>query len=114
MKKVFYVPFLLIALFALFNINSARASHCVGGDITYTYQGPNQYLITFRFYRDCAGIPAPTQAQICYSSANCGLNGTVILFPIPGTGLEIPPSVCLPSTVSTCQGGSGYGVQEWI
>ncbi len=95
----------------------SRASHNVGGEITYTYTGiPNTFLITYKFYRDCSGIPAPTQISLCYSSVNCGQNGTIDLFPIAGTGNEIPPSPCVPPPTggSTCNGGTGYGVQEHI
>ncbi|HKR05631.1 MAG TPA: gliding motility-associated C-terminal domain-containing protein [Bacteroidia bacterium] len=115
MKKVLYFQILLLTLLlGAFSSKTAEASHATGADLTYTYQGPNQYLLTFRYYRDCAGIPAPGTVTICYSSASCALNGTVILNTIPGTGLEIPPSPCLPATTTSCNGGSGYGVQEWI
>ena len=69
---------------------SSMASHNVGGEITYQYTGvANTYEITYKFYRDCFGIPAPTQISLCYSSTSCGTSGTIDLFPIPGTGNEI-------------------------
>lgn len=33
----------------------AKASHIVGGTINYRFIGNNQYLITFKIYRDCNG-----------------------------------------------------------
>lgn len=96
---------------------AGKASHFVGGEITYTYTGvPNTYLITFKFYRDCSGITPPTQIPLCYSSDSCGVTGTIDLFPIPGTGQPIPPSPCVPVPPggTTCTGGTAYGVEEHI
>ncbi len=84
------------------------ASHNTGGDISYTYTGvANTYLLRYRFYRDQAGINAPAQINLCYSSLSAGLNGNAILLPAPGTGTLIPASPCVPA-------GSGYNIEEWI
>ncbi|HEX5001979.1 MAG TPA: gliding motility-associated C-terminal domain-containing protein [Bacteroidia bacterium] len=112
--KRFFTLAAAIIMVALTSVSfEARASHAVGMDITYTYVGPNQYLITARFYRDCGGITAPTSLSINYTSS-CFTGGNITLPAIPGTGLEIPPSPCLPAVTSTCNGGTGYGVQEWV
>lgn len=110
---------LLIAVILGFMIGlmptETRASHNTGGDITYAYTGtPNTFLLTYRFYRDCSGIPAPSQIQLHYGSATAAFHGCVTLLPIPGTGNQIPNSVCVPVVTTTCNGGTGYGVQEWI
>src|SRR5262245_47364761 len=58
--------------------NQAHATHAVGGELTYTCQGPNLYLVTLNFYRDCNGVAAPTNCnnglQFNVASANCGAN----------------------------------------
>ena len=113
MKK-FFTLVAAIAIAALSMVSSKTyASHAVGADLTYQYVGPNQYLLTLRFYRDCAGISAPPTVNIGYFSS-CFPSGSITLNPIPGTGLEIPPSNCLPPTTTWCNGGTGYGVQEFI
>jgi len=116
MKKVLYYPILLVTLLiTLASISKTFASHAVGGDLTYQYLGPLQYQLTFRFYRDCSGIAAPTQVTICYNSDSTGLSGQVTLNPIAGTGQPIAPSLCVPCTGGTqCTGGSCYGVEEYI
>ncbi len=103
----------LIFIFILFvQLNKARASHAMGADITYSYVGPNQYLVTFSFYRDCSGIPAPSLLMIdIYSS--CSLNvPSVNLSPSPSSPIQISP-LCT-SSISTCNGGVFIGLEEWV
>lgn len=91
--------------------NEAFASHAQSADITYQCLGGNQYRINLSFYRDCAGVAAPTTASIDISSASCGQNLTLTLNPITGTGIEVSP-IC--SQMATqCSGGSYPGVQEY-
>ncbi|HNQ13643.1 MAG TPA: gliding motility-associated C-terminal domain-containing protein [Bacteroidia bacterium] len=116
MKKLCTLFAASLLLLGVFFSTESRASHIVGMDITYEYTGiPNQYILTARLYRDCAGITAPTTLSLCYSSISCGLNGTVIMNQIPGTGQQIPIPPCIPNPGPTsCQGGTSYGVQEYI
>lgn len=112
-KQILLIAIFVSAIIGLIPVAS-KASHNTGGDVSYTYLGPNTYLLRYRFYRDCSGISAPTSVSACYRSTLLGFSSTITLNPIPGTGNEIPPSPCLPPVVSTCNGGSGYGVQEYI
>ncbi len=114
MKKFFtLVAATLLTALSLISTDS-YGSHAVGADITYTYVGPNQYLITVRFYRDCAGIDAPLTHVINYTGCGGTLSGSVTLNQPTGSGLEIAPSPCLPAVTTSCNGGTGYGVQEYI
>ncbi|MCX6290680.1 MAG: gliding motility-associated C-terminal domain-containing protein [Bacteroidetes bacterium] len=120
MKKFTLIQLLIAGLFLLFS-NTTRASHAVGADLTYTYVGPNQYEVTLKFYRDCHGIAADNQVTINFTSATCGLTGTETLYPIAGTGNEIPTGTYNPCYVTSCnidpatgQAGTGYGIQEHI
>ena len=111
MKKLLTLLLFVLAA-GLISTEKVQASHCQGADLTYTYTGnPNEYLVTLRFYRDCAGINAPSIATICYSSNNAGVNQTIDLYPIPGTGNPIPNSICINQT-GTC--ATGVGTEEWI
>ncbi|HQU99886.1 MAG TPA: hypothetical protein PLO59_01945, partial [Bacteroidia bacterium] len=113
MKKLFTL-LIAITAFVVLGLQSAEASHAQGADITYTYTGtPNEYIITLRFYRDCAGIDAPPSVDICYSSASSGFSSTIIMFPIAGTGNPIPSSSCV-TTPTNCTGFGGFGTEEWI
>lgn len=98
------------AILFLIPMNS-NASHAVGGDLTYTYVGANNYQINFTLYRDCSGSPAPATLNIDVNSVSCGISTTVICTPLAGTGVEVTP-VCA-TAQSTCSGGTVMGIQEW-
>jgi hypothetical protein len=102
--------FLLVAL--LLGGRSAQASHMAGADLTYEYIGNGQYRVVYTLYRDCAGIPAPTSAFMTMSSAACNnFSQSVTLNAVAGTGQEI--SYACPGTLTTCQGGTAPGFQQW-
>lgn len=101
---------LLISMF--FGTNSSFASHMAGSDLTYQYLGNGQYLVTYTLYRDCFGIPAPTQETLTLSSATCNnFSQTFTLNANPGTGQEI--TYTCDGTLTTCQGGTAPGIQAW-
>lgn len=90
----------------------SRASHSAGVDLTYVNTGGNNYLFTLKFYRDCAGIPAPSSVNLTINSNSCGVFTNAQLIPLPGTGQEITQAC---STVTTtCMGGTYAGIQEWV
>ncbi|HNP50144.1 MAG TPA: hypothetical protein PKL85_14965, partial [Bacteroidia bacterium] len=102
---------LCLILFFLISRKDVKASHAMGADITYEYVGPNQYLVTMSFYRDCSGIPAPAFMDIQLNSS-CFPTSTVNLNPLPTSPTQISP-VC-PTEASTCNGGLYTGIEEWI
>ena len=111
MKKMFL---LLIAIFTLaitLTPQQTNASHLVAGDITYVYVSPGVFLVTITLYRDCAGINLGTTALLNFTSS-CG-SGSVSLSQL-GTATQIPASPCLPPSTTTCNGGTAYGVEEWV
>jgi len=113
--KIKNLLLVITCIILLFSAGKTFASHIIGNSITYQYVGPNQYLLTMKLYRDCFGISAPAQADICYYSATAGQGGTVTLNPLPGTGIECQPSPCVVGNgISTCMGGTNFGMQEWI
>jgi gliding motility-associated-like protein len=84
----------------------------MGADLTYRSLGGNQYEITLTIYRDCIGIPvAPADYIDVYNSCN-GTYLPVLVTLIPGTGQEITP-LC-PSALSTCNGGTFTGIQQYV
>ncbi|TAH41908.1 MAG: PKD domain-containing protein [Bacteroidetes bacterium] len=106
-----FLPVLVTVLLWGFNPKGSKASHSMGADLTYRCLGGNTYEITLSFYRDCAGVPADQTANIAFTSS-CFPAGFATLSLIPGTGQEITP-LC-PSQVSTCNGGTFTGIQEYI
>ncbi len=100
-----------ITLATLFNTSNLYATHAQGADISYQCLGGSNYQIMVSFYRDCSGVGAPANVTVNLSSASCGQNLNLTLFPIGGTGIEVSP-VCA-SMATTCTGGAYPGVQEW-
>ncbi|WP_414524142.1 hypothetical protein, partial [Umezakia ovalisporum] len=50
-----------------------RASHLMGGDLTYKYLFANTYLVTYNVYRDCSGIEIGTgDAVLVIRMDTCG------------------------------------------
>lgn len=105
------IPAILFTLLSLWSFQS-EASHAMGADLTYSCLGGNTYRVRLSFYRDCIGINAPNSVYINITSASCGQNLGVTCNPIPGTGVQVTP-LC-PSALSTCNGGTFTGIQEWV
>jgi hypothetical protein len=92
--------------------NQAEASHLMGGNITYTYLGGNQYAINLSLFRDCNGISLSNSTTLNANSISCG-NTTVPMTLIGGAIVRTP--LC-PNEIDACDPGPGgtYGVEEWI
>ncbi|HRQ84423.1 MAG TPA: hypothetical protein PLV70_04855, partial [Flavobacteriales bacterium] len=84
----------------------AQAAHILGGDITYTCLGGNNYLVSLDLFVDCgtAGAAAP---QVLNFNSACGNQTVTIQPPAPVEVSQICPSQ-LPN--STCNGGAIQGV----
>ncbi len=93
----------------------------MGADLTYTCVGPNTYEIRLTFFRDCAGIDAPSTTSVDLSSVSCGLSYTLTL--VPDTlftgldtfyfGQEVSPICAAGLPLSSCSGGPYPGVQVY-
>ena len=104
--------YLLFTLCAFGFSRQASASHSMGADISYQCLGGDSFLITLNFYRDCAGIDAPTDALVSLSSASCGVSN--LTFTLTQTNTQEVSPLCpaqLPS--STCNGGALPGVEQY-
>lgn len=103
---------ILFIFFCLFGVNTSKASHMAGADLTYQYLDSNRYVFTYTLYRDCSGISVNTTETLNYGSASCGITGlTSTMTQIPGTGNEI--SLNCPGVSTTCNGGTAPGIQAW-
>ena len=106
---------LFAAFAALLWSGEARATHAVGGELTYSCVGVNQYLVTLKFYRDCNGVSAPSSCSNGRSfnirSTNCGANFNEC-FSLQSVNIITP--IC-PSEIDRCVNSSGtYGLEEYI
>jgi hypothetical protein len=105
--------FYLLVASLFFPASKLNASHIFSVDITYDLVTPGTYLINVRMYRDCEGIPMPLQIKICYSSTSCGVSDSFTLSQ-QGPPFQLPPSPYLPPVITTCNGGTGYGIERYI
>ena len=107
---------ILIAIGALLLFRTdARATHAVGGELTYTYQGGNQYLVTLNFYRDCNGVAAPTNCSngltFHVASPTCNPSGFDQCLTLQSVTIITP--ICA-TEIDRCTSASGtYGVERY-
>ncbi len=101
----------LFVLCWIFSFQQAHASHSMGANLTYSCLGNDRYEITLSFYRDCVGI-LPDLNAIVNVQSSCYPDAYIVLSQVPGTGQEITP-VCS-TEVTTCQGGTYTGIQEYV
>ncbi|MEZ4738831.1 MAG: hypothetical protein R2818_05595 [Flavobacteriales bacterium] len=92
----------------------ARATHAMGGDITYECLGNNQYRVNLGFFRDCNGIAAPTNCnnglQFQVRSATCGASFNAC-FTLQNVSVVTP--IC-DGAPDRCTSASGtYGVERY-
>ena len=113
LKKILRPLLLPIAALLLWQ-GEARATHAMGGELTYECIGSNIYRVRLNFYRDCNGVDAPTNCsngrQFRVRSTQCSANLTPC-FSLDGVDLVTP--VCLTAT-DRCNSASGtYGIQRY-
>ncbi|GIV33612.1 MAG: hypothetical protein KatS3mg031_1147 [Chitinophagales bacterium] len=90
-------------------------SHAMGTDITFQCLGNNQYRISVAFYRDCAGINAPTSISVSYFSPSCNIPAGTYSQTLTLQGSQEVSPLC-PSQLanSSCNGGALPGVQQYV
>lgn len=90
--------------------STVRASHIMGGELTYHWMGNNDYQIVLTLYRDCIGIPAPSPTTTAYVYSSCGANMPVLLNEISNT--NITPACDLSQTCIVPNTSGSYGVEK--
>lgn len=105
---------LALAVVFLFWNTEAKATHAMGGDITYECLGNNRYRVNMSFFRDCNGVNAPTSCnngdlRFNVRSATCGANFNACFV---RQSVEIVTPIC-PGATDRCNSASGqYGVER--
>jgi gliding motility-associated-like protein len=100
--------FLLLIIFVFFLSFVSRATHIVGGSLTYEQLGGSTYRITLHLYRDCkAGSAAfPGTVDITVTN-NCGGVLQTVSIPFPGASV-VPPNI------DTCAVNPGICLEEAV
>ncbi len=105
---------ILLMFFAFIEV---KASHVVGGDITYTYVGSNStsnlYRVRLTLFRDCAGIAVSSSYTI--GLINATTNASVGNLTVGQVGPGIERSVICSSQVTRCTSPNSniLGIQEY-
>ena len=103
---------LAIALLFVFQSTDVKASHIMGGDLTFTCLGGNTYMLQLRLFRDCNGISLGNQESVTLTSPSCGTQ-TFNLNLLTGYPIIITP-LC-PTEPDRCNtNGAQYGVHEYV
>lgn len=108
MKKTITLLWITAILVTFSNL--VRASHAMGGEITYTWISGNTYNVQFDFYRDCQGLPAPATFDLnvqssCYPSSIVSLSRT--------SAAPVQVSSGCQMAITTCNGGSYLGIDKY-
>lgn len=120
MKKLSSSLLLLFTVvFVLFSASNARANRAAAGEIAYKWVSDSTYLITYTFYKDCAGATAePTTVNVCYYNT-CNIDrGNITLSkktPLGSNGLPVQ-NVCSGTVSTTCSSPAGTvrGYRKWV
>jgi len=106
------VKILATLIIALLLSSTTTAQPIPGLRLAYQHINGNSYLIKVIFYRDCSTILAPTFVKVCFSSDSCGVQDSIMV-PASVPGVQLPPFDLLPPVTTSCNGGSGFGVEKW-
>ena len=104
MKLIF--KSLLLSFLLSFATHITFASHVAGGDFSYECIGPNQYRITLKLFKDCAGIALPNTINVTLSETCTGSSQNLTLTlqnPATGTNCTAPdPATCAVEISQLC------------
>jgi gliding motility-associated-like protein len=112
---------ILLVILALGGIsNQAQATHAAGAEITYRCLGGDTFELTYKFYRDCGGVGAPTASQINRTTGNN--NRTFISCTSGGsktpswtkTSVNDVTPICQTSKSECEAGGTVPGIEEHV
>jgi gliding motility-associated-like protein len=110
MKRLGFVILLLLSLTGIY---SAKASHVMGAEITWTCVGQDSFIVKLVAYRDCNGISMSVHDTINFKCATTGVLITSLGI-TAGTPTDITP-VCKTSC-TRCQSltcSFPYGIQRY-
>jgi gliding motility-associated-like protein len=101
LKALVHKNFVIVAAFLLLQFQSlwTKATHIVGGELTYVCLGNNDYRITLKVYRDCYnGQPPYDNPAILGIYDNNQNLVTTVNMAFPGSAL-VPPAIISPCLI---------------
>ncbi|MFK7796749.1 MAG: proprotein convertase P-domain-containing protein, partial [Aureispira sp.] len=107
----------LLCLLILGTYSQASATHNLGCTITYECLGNNQYEFTMICYGDCApgsaSLGGTARLTFTSSTPGCAANPNFVTLDTIGHLSNVDVSQLCDPTVSTCQGGTQPGVEQF-
>ncbi|MBK9147227.1 MAG: hypothetical protein IPM12_05310 [Flavobacteriales bacterium] len=94
--------------------HEAKATHAMGGELTYECVGSGQYRVRLNFYRDCNGVAAPTncsngrQFRLRSTACNITLNPCFSL-----DGVDVVTPLCFGAADRCSDPGAPYGIERY-
>ncbi len=104
---------LLLILYSFLILIPARASHLMGGEITWECLGTGEFVFTMKIYRDCNGVSGPSFASLAVW--NCPGVTSIPLNKIAQN--DISPVCNAAGPAITCAGATGTtdgAVEEFV
>jgi len=98
--------FILLTCSLLGSSQATRASHLLGGDLTYTSLGGNNYRVKFRLYRDCTGITPGAFTLEC-RNGTCNTTANVTAMLVQQGAVVSGNPFCTAVSAGPCQGPAG-------
>src|SRR6187402_2999414 len=95
-----------------FSLTNTKATHIVGGEMSYKNIGGNTFEFNMKLYRDCQGIQVQPTYRIDYATLSCNIQGNFIVTMDPSLTTEVSP-VC-PFIPTICSGGTQDGIQKYV
>lgn len=116
--------FLLLVLFCTAILSKSYATHGAGGELYYCSIGPNTYVVTFVYYRNCGNLinyfpaAAPSTVTLRAQSAFLvsDLSYTLPQLPAPN-GIDVTQMCAytfIPTTTCNSMSPTFEGFQQWI
>lgn len=114
-----YKATLLLLCICMITSTRLYASHAAGAELIYEWISGSTYKVTYKFYRDCTGVIAPTSVDVCVENTCNSFRTNIRLLPVT----TLPDG--RPNGSSVSPGCSGYpttceditssipGYEEW-
>ncbi len=96
---IFKSLWLLLLLFVSFQ---AKASHIVGGEVTYQCLGNNSYRVVVTMFRDCSGVIMQPTTNLTIRRGNGVLVGTYFIPKGPSSFINVNKPGCGSPTPNVC------------
>ena len=106
---------IVCVVFCLLTSIGVSANHLLGGNITYTCTGGDEYLLTLTLYKDCFGSTAAPGIENVFFIPDAGCSSIAFSAPFDLISTTEISDLCPSELVnSSCEGGFNPGAQALV